>query len=157
MLAMDVMAGCRRKGLEVVRLEAMIEDLEEMITGCAIGQGMGGGGTPSDKMSAYVARKDELEGRLKAMRRDWAAESQAAILLTGGLPALQRECLRAFYTKGHSAQRIAADSHYSLSSVYKALAAGRNALRLIPEDQVEDALPAFYLEKAKEDEKRWKQ
>ena len=142
--------------LEAARLEAMIEDLEEMITGCAIGQGMGGGGTPSDKMSAYVARKDELESRLKALRRDWAAESQAAILLTGDLPDLQRESLRAFYLRGHSARRIAADSHYSLSSVYKALAAGRKALRLVPENVVDDVLPGFYVEKAKEEEERWK-
>ncbi len=93
-------------------------------------------------MAAYAARKDELQRRLKNERKWLAAGRQAVILLTADLPELPRKCLRAFYCYGKSAPKIALEEHYSDSSVYKALAAGRAAMRLIPDGTAEDALPA---------------
>ena len=152
MTAMDVLAACRRACQECARLSDMIADITDGMTGVKIGQGMGGGGGPGDKMAAYAARKDELQRRLKTERRWLAAGRQAVILLTANLPELPRKSLRAFYCYGKSAPAIARDEHYSDSSVYKALAAGRAAMRLIPNKDAEDALPARVRREWKEEE-----
>lgn len=141
MTAMDVLAACRRACQECARLTEMIADITDGMTAVKIGQGMGGGGGPGDKMAAYAARKDELQRRLKDERRWLAAGRQAVILLTGNLPELPRKCLRAFYGDALSAPKIAEREHYSESSVYKALAAGRAAMRMIPDREAEEALP----------------
>ena len=51
--------------------------------------------------------------------------------------------MRAFYCYGKSAPAIAREEHYSESSVYKSLAAGRAAMRMIPDKDAEEALPVF--------------
>ncbi len=143
--AMDVMAACRRACQACARLESMIDDLDDCATGVGGtgGGGTGGGGGAGDRMAAYMARKDELARRLKAEERWLAAGRQAVILLTANLPELPRKCLRAFYCYGENAPEIAQDEHYSASSVYKALAAGRAAMRMIPDKDAEEALPVF--------------
>lgn len=144
MTAMDVMAACRRACQECARLEEMISDLDDSAAGVGgMGGGGHGGGTPGDRMAAYMARKDELARRLKAEKRLLAAGRQAVILLTANLPELPRKCLRAFYCYGENAPEIAQEEHYSESSVYKALAAGRAAMRMIPDKDAEEALPVF--------------
>lgn len=153
MTAMDVMAACRRACQETRRLKAMIEDLDDYAGGVGGGMGGGvGGGSPGDRMAAWAARKDELQRRLKEARRNLAAGRQAVILLTGELPELQRKCMRAFYCYGKSAPAIARDSHYSESAVYKALAAGRAAMRAVPPGQAEEALPPRARREWKEEE-----
>lgn len=139
---MDVLAACRRACQECARLEGMIGDLTDGVTGVSgMGGGFGGGG--GDRMAAYAARKDELQRRLKNERKWLAAGRQAVILLTGKLDELPRACLREFYGYAKSAPQIAREKHYSDSSVYKALAAGRAAMRLAPESAAEEALPVF--------------
>ena len=152
MTAMDVLAACRRACQECARLEGMIDDL----TAGAVGvSGMGGGGFGGgggDRMAAYAARKDELQRRLKTERRWLAAGRQAVILLTGPLPDLPRICLREFYGEAKSAPRIAREKHYSDSSVYKALAAGRATMRMVPDAEAENALPPRVRREWKEEE-----
>lgn len=153
MTAMDVLAACRRAFQECARLESMIDDLTDNavgVGGCGSGGGHGGG-TPGDRMAAYMARKDELARRLKAEKRLLAAGRQAVILLTANLPELPRKCLRAFYCYGKNAPEIARDEHYSESSIYKAFAAGRAAMRMIPNRDAENALPVIFRE-ARDDE-----
>ena len=153
---MEVMAACRRDSQEAVRLADRIEELEEMMVSLSVGQGVGGG-SGGDKYAAYMARKDELSRRLTATRRTWAAECQAVILLTEKLPALTRESMRSFYGYGMSAARIAEKKHYSESSVFKALAAGRAAMREVEDALAEAALPGFYLKEMREEENGWNQ
>ena len=147
MTAMDVMAACRRACQECARLESMIDELDDGATGVGgFGGGNGGSGAKSDRMAAYMARKDELTRRLKTEKRWLAAGRQAVILLTANLPELPRKCMRGFYCYGKTVPLIARDEHYSESSVYKALAAGREAMRLIPDTEADAALPAFFLD-----------
>ena len=142
---MEVLAACRRACQNTARLESMIDDLDDCATGVGgTGGGTGGSGGAGDRMAAYMARKDELLRRLKNERRWLAAGRQAVILLTGSLPELPRKCLRAFYCYGKNAPEIAQDEHYSDSSVYKALAAGRDAVCGIPDKEVKDALPTCF-------------
>lgn len=148
MTMMELLAACRRHGRDADSLADRIEEMEAAATSAtmAVG-GAGGHAGPSDKYSAYMARKDELERRLKAARRALAAEQMAAILLTGELPDQQRKALRGYYVNGKSAAAIARDSGYSVSSVYKAMAEGKAALAALPEARIEEALPGWYVAK----------
>lgn len=148
MTMMELLAACRRHGRDADSLADRIEEMEAAATSATMAMGGAGGHAgPSDKYSAYMARKDELERRLKAARRALAAEQMAAILLTGELPDQQRKAIRGYYLNGKSAACIARESGYSVSAVYKAMAEGKAALAALPDSRVEEALPGWYVAK----------
>lgn len=142
MTAMYILTECRQSFQEATRLKSMIEALKEEITGITVHQGMGGG-APGDRIGAYMARKDELTRRFQAERCNLKALRKSALLLTANLPALQRHAMKEFYCLGKTAPQIAQDKHYSESSIYKALAAGRKAMQNMAKEELENALPIF--------------
>lgn len=146
MTALELMAACRGHGLEIARLEARIEELNETVIGCTVplDREGGGGGGAGDRFSGYAARKDELERRLDTAKRAYAAEQMAVILITGEMPEIQRRTLKYFYCYGYSAARIADKLGYSVSNVYKAMAAAKQGLTKWTEAAVEEKLPGWY-------------
>ena len=156
MTALELMAACRRDNQEKARLEAQIEELDDYITCVNAFGGAGGHASVSDRYADYMARKDELEKRLHQTKKALAAESAAVILLTESLPDTQRKSMRGFYCYGKTASAVARELHYSVSSIFKALAAARAACALIREEAVVDKLPPWYLDRyGKGDGKEW--
>jgi hypothetical protein len=156
MTALELMAACRRDNQEKARLEARVEELDDAITCISAFGGAGGRGSVSDRFAAYSARKDELERRLKQVKRALAAEIAACILLSDALPDTQRRAMRGFYCYGKSVSILSEEMHYTPRNVYKALAAGREAAEKISGETVLDKLPPWYLKRYRDgDGKEW--
>lgn len=148
MTALELLAACRAHGRERTSLAARMEDLEEAATSATAAlDSMPGHSGAGDRYSAYMARRDELERRMREASRAWAAEQMAAILITGEMPERQRKCLRGFYVDGIPAAALADEMGYSASNIYKAMAEARDALKSIPPESVENALPGWYVKR----------
>lgn len=146
MTALELLNACRAHGREAASLEDRLEELREAATSASVAlDKVGGGGSGGDQMAAYMARVDELSARLTQVRKAYAAEQMAIILITGELPDQQRRCLRAFYCHRRSATAIAQELYCSVSGVYKALADGRDALMPLPPQTIEEKMPGWYV------------
>ena len=88
---------------------------------------------------------------MKMLRRKWAAEQVAVILLTEKLSDCRRDAMRLYYCRGRNADQIAMQINYSPRHVERMLKECREEMAQIGEDRVDAALPAWYIAQAKKE------
>ena len=143
MTAMDVLESCRGKKKAILRLKERVEEAEDVITSCSQVCNVAGTGSsiPVDKIGAYMAHKDDLEEQIKTLSSVWVLEIQVVSLFLDKLPtSIARKTMQAFYIQGKGHSIIAREMNYSVSAIFKILAAGRQSMRGIPEKGVEAVL-----------------
>ena len=140
---MDVLDSCRGKKNAILRLKERVEEAEDIITSCPQVCNVVGTGSnvPGDKIGAYMAHKTELEDQIKDLDSQWGLEAQAVGLFLDKLPtSIARKTMQAFYIHGKGPAIIAREMNYSVSAIFKILAAGRQSMRGLPEKGVEAVL-----------------
>lgn len=143
--AMEIMELCRGRNEEIASLEDRIGSLREGMTRITSGMGQTAREAMGDKYAAYMARLDELERRLRRIRKLHGAEQVAVILLTDRMPAAWRDCLRLYYGRGRSTQQVAMHINYSQRHVERILEESREAILEIGRGTVENVLPGWYM------------
>ena len=142
--AMEIMELCRGRNEDIASLEDRIGSLREGMTRITSGMGQTAREAMGDKYAAYMARLDELERRLRRIRKLHGAEQVAVILLTDRMPATRRDCLRLYYGRGRSPQQIAIFINYSQRHIERILEESREHLSEIGAERVINVLPNWY-------------
>ena len=152
MTAMELLARCRRRGETLEKIRAQAGELDDMLTSVSRGLGLGVQSGQEDQYAICMARKDELERKISREGRLKAAEDVAVIMLSERLPEKERKTLRLYYCRGRDVPDIAQELHYSESTIYKALASGREKMRRVPKSRVTGSLNNWYIVEAGQDE-----
>ena len=155
MNAMTIMRRCRAAQDDTERIQQRIEqrrDLLDSISAPPMDPNGGGHGSgDKDKTGRILADIDLLEREKAARQEAWNAERVAALSLLEMVPDLEGKILHDYYVKRMDTGEIARKRKYTAGYVRKTKRSGEQLLEMLGAERVKSVLPAWYLNKEKEE------
>ena len=138
MTALDILERCRSGEREIRDLEASIALRQEVLARCDAH-------TPDDGIAETLAvETDALSRALEQRKMAYSAELCAGAWILDLLPFSEKGVMRGWYLESKSIGRIAAELHYSSSSVKRLRASGRARCRNMDMAVLTGFLPEWY-------------
>lgn len=148
MNAVEILERCRKGPEDIQEIAGKIERYRESATSIThFTDGIGGGrasGEP-DKVGIFATEIADLEQQKSCRARQHSAEVAASSRLLSTLPNMESEVLHKFYVKGNNLTTIAAKMRFSYGYIRKVKMEGLRQAELIPEHEVREALPDWYV------------
>lgn len=149
--ALEILERCRGGADEIRQMEDTLAFRRDTLTRCTQSvTGMPRGGAMEDKIGTLTAELMDGTQRLNRRRRAHAAERCAAVWILDMLPERERAVMQRYYCQNMTLRAIAAEIHYSLSSVNRFRARGEAICAEITPEQMAGFLPEWYENEAGE-------
>lgn len=139
MTALEILERCRNGDREIRELESSIALRRDVLERCA-------SNSPSDSnISGHLAMEaDAITRTLEQRKMAYSAELCAGAWILDLLPSVEKDVMRGWYLEHKSIGRIAAELHYSASSVKRLRASGRARCRGMEMAALTGFLPEWY-------------